>query len=119
MKKQKPKKWGSRQQREEWRQEMNAFGLKKRHTNIPKEQTIEYVWPRIRARRNKHYVNAKLFFEAGYFAVDYQGEGWITTHNWCKENIGVYTWTGNIFWFQSETDRQKFLKQFTESIRLN
>ncbi len=35
---------------------------------------------------------------------------WPDVHVWCKENLGTehYTWTGNIFWFETEQDAVLF-----------
>lgn len=111
MKKQKPKKWGSRQQREEWRQELNAFGPRKRHTNIPLKEQFGSIWPRAKSGF------AKDMFKAGYFgALLHNSTGWQNIHMWCKDNFEQYSWNGSLFWFQTKEDRERFMRKYESTI---
>lgn len=51
-----------------------------------------------------------LLKEHGYYSIRV-GEGdWQAVHEWCQKYIGEphYTWTGEVFWFETERDAVTF-----------
>lgn len=51
--------------------------------------------------------------KAGYYSVLLGVAGhhkWVDVHSWCKEHVGHdnYTWTGSMFWFDTEKDAMFF-----------
>jgi hypothetical protein len=115
MKKQKPKKWGNREQRDEWRVWLKEMNYLKKPTNKPKTENLDHQWPRVKPGASG-YCSAKHFARAGYPGVALFGSvEWSEVHSWCKKTFKMYTWTGSIFWFQSLEDSKKFIEQFPES----
>lgn len=46
----------------------------------------------------------KRMKEAGYYSVSLRSlSEWQDIHNWCKRYVGEqhYTWTGQVFWFET------------------
>jgi hypothetical protein len=114
MKKQKSKKWGSREQRDAFRQELNGYGIKiQKHTNIPLKNQHKSQWPRARSGY------AVDMYRAGYFgAMLMDASEWQNIHSWCKENLKQYSWNGNVFWFETDHDRSKFIQKFDARLLL-
>jgi hypothetical protein len=49
------------------------------------------------------------FRDAGYYHAElrcFDGQTWKDVHEWCKQQYGDrhYSWTGFIFWFETEQD---------------
>ena len=51
----------------------------------------------------------KRFVDCGYYSVSLSGKNfiennWQDVHRWCEHEFGErhYTWTGSIFWFETE-----------------
>lgn len=42
--------------------------------------------------------------EQGYYSVSAGAGSWADIHEWCDQHIGEqhYTWTGEVFWFETE-----------------
>lgn len=50
---------------------------------------------------------------AGYFPVSLSSKEWSTVHNWCVDTFGDrYTWTGEVFWFETREDAMRFKLQW-------
>lgn len=45
-----------------------------------------------------------LLREQGYYPVAAGLGSWADIHEWCNQHIGEqhYTWTGEVFWFETE-----------------
>ena len=63
----------------------------------------------------KDYMHPQ-FTNAGYFdaKADIRSK-WGEIHGWCIETVGRdhYTWTGSIFWFESEKMRNWFVLRWS------
>lgn len=55
------------------------------------------------------FNGAGVLLRAGYPAVMLRADGWGEVHEWCRHFFDEsYTWTGSLFWFQFESDKQFF-----------
>jgi hypothetical protein len=74
-----------------------------------KLQSIDEFISNTESIGNSHYKSLKL---AGYYSAYlpfYQGSREI--HDWCRDmfNENHYTWTGQTFWFETESDCALFI----------
>lgn len=105
MKKQKPKK---RSQDQKEFEDMIRWIYKSQHTNIPGKNRTENIFVRV-----SKPMRMQKFAEAGYFNVSVDPMKWTEIHAWLQENLpNRYTWFGEVFWFLTKEDRDRFAKEF-------
>lgn len=46
----------------------------------------------------------EILIKQGYYPVSADPRKWGEIHYWCQEQVGEnhYTWTGEVFWFETE-----------------
>lgn len=86
-----------------------------RFINETKEKHLNYLRNRpaseVLLRPGKNIIWNEELAKAGYINVPLTSSAeWSEVHRWCVANIGKnrYTWTGNIFWFETEKDAIMF-----------
>lgn len=107
MKKQKPKKRSQVQREDDDFVRYWTHG-KRPHTNVPMKNRTENIFVRV-----SKPMRMRKFVEAGYFSVSADAMKWTEIHSWLQENLpNRYTWFGEVFWFLTKEDRDRFANEF-------
>lgn len=78
-----------------------------------------YSFPRALPKGRGGRLSQQALHEAGYsFASLTDMSQWAELHGWLKENCStrhgrLYTWFGNVFWFERPEHRQAFMERFS------